>query len=208
MAAITVNTKTIKDGANANVVVKTAVDSGDTTTSPIHGMLDGKGFLYDPTIKVVTGTTITRPADTTAYAAGDIVASSTTAATVNAAPTTAAVAKAVDQEFTLLKCRLRKTGTSLTSAIFRVHCHSAAITVTNGDNGAWLTTESSYIGSFDVTCEVAFSNAAMGVGVPMRGSSINGLPASGTQNIHFTIEARAAYTPVSGEVFTVSFEVQ
>ena len=161
-----------------------------------------------PIPAVITGTAITRPADTLVYAVGDLLVSSTTAATVNAAPTTAAVAKANDQAFTMLKCRLKKSGTVTTNAIFRVHCYKSAPTVTNGDNGVWLSTESGYLGAFDITIDRAFSDASEGVGVPDKGSTISGTPATGTQTIYFLIEVRAAYTPSSAEVFTSYFEIQ
>jgi hypothetical protein len=156
---------------------------------------------------VVSGTTITRPADTTAYTAGDLVASSTTAATVNGAPTTIAAARGADIVSVATRCILKKTGTGLPNAIFRVHFYNAATTVSNGDNGTWLTTSANYLGFFDITCTQVFTDAAIGVGTPGSGSMMTFTPASGTSNLYFLIEARAAYTPISGEVFTVSLEV-
>ena len=158
--------------------------------------------------RIVTGTTITRPTpDTNIYAAGDLVANSTTAATVNAAPCTIAAARGTDIVSVATRCQLKKTGTSLTNAIFRVHFYNAATTVSNGDNGAWLTPNANYLGFFDVTCTQAFTDGAIGVGIPGSGSMMTFAPATGTSNLYFLIEARAAYTPISAEVFTVSLEV-
>jgi len=159
---------------------------------------------------IIAGSTVTRLANTTAYAFGQLISFSVTAATVNASPVAAAVAKANDQAFTLLRCRLEKTGTTVTNAIFRIHCYNVAPVCANGDTGAWSTalTGNVYLGSFDVTCNKAGTDGAWGCGVPTEGSIICGKPVTGTQNIYYLIEARAAYTPASGEVFTPRFEVQ
>jgi len=155
--------------------------------------------------QVVTGSTITRPANTTAYVAGYLVANSTTAGSVTY-PTIAA-ARGTNIVSVATRCILKKTGTSLTNAIFRVHFYNAQPSVSNGDGAAWLTGSSNYLGFFDVTCTQVFTDAAMGVGIPGSGSMMTFTPASSSANLYFLIEARAAYTPVSGEVFTVSLEV-
>ena len=154
---------------------------------------------------VVAGGTVTRPANTTAYAAGQLVANSTTAGSVTY-PTIAA-ARGTNIVSVATRSMLKKTGTSLTNAIFRVHFYNAQPTVSNGDGAAWLTGSSNYLGFFDITCTQAFSDAAIGVGIPGSGSMMTFAPTTGTANLYFLIEARAAYTPISGEVFTVSLEV-
>jgi hypothetical protein len=151
-----------------------------------------------------TSATVTRPADTTAYASGDIICASTTAGSCT--PMTLAVARIADKGFAIFRVRLSKTNTSTTNASFRVHLYRTSPTPTNGDNGAWLTTNSTYMGCFDVTMDKAFSDAAKGVGTPCTGNQIIGLPSSGTQNIFAVLEARAAYTPASGETFTLTTE--
>lgn len=152
----------------------------------------------------VTGT-FTRPADTNVYASADLVANSTTAGSV--VPVTLAVSRANDKPFTIPRLRLKKSSNILTNASFRVHLYRNSPTIANGDNGAWSTTESEYLGAFDITMDKAFTDLAKGIGVPSVGSAIISVPASGTVNIFALIEARAAYTPISGEVFTITAEV-
>jgi hypothetical protein len=151
----------------------------------------------------------TRPADTTAYTSGDLVANSTTAASV--VPLSFTAARINDATGMIRRVRLKKSTTTTTNAQFRVHFYqndpSASTGITNGDNGAWLTKEAGYLGSVDVTIDKAFSDAAEGVGTPNNGSEINFIPKSGTQTIYALIEARAAYTPGNAEVFTVNLEV-
>lgn len=148
---------------------------------------------------------VTRPADTTAYAIGDLVADSTTAGSV--VPMQFAVARIAGASGMIRRMRLRKTGTAITGAVFRLHLYSAAPTPSNGDNGAWLTNgAATYIGSIDVTMDKVFTDGASGNGVPTIGSEINFKTGSGTI-LYGLLEARGVYTPASGESFTCILEV-
>lgn len=144
----------------------------------------------------------TRPADTTAYASGDLVANSTTAGSV--VPLTFELAQ-LSNGGMVRRCRLVKSGAVLTNASFRVHIYAGGnITCANGDNGAWSTDRAAfYLGSFDITMDKAFTDGAMGIGVPNAGTEIN----FGRTTYYGLIEARSAYTPASSEVFSVDLEV-
>lgn len=147
----------------------------------------------------------TRPADTTAYAAGDLVANSTTAGSV--VPLTLRGFGQNDQDGIMIrKVRLWKTGTSTTNASFRVHLFRSSPTVANGDNGAFSSSGvSSYVESFDVTIAQAFTDGASGFGVPSVGSeAAERIVQNNSQTLYALIEARAAYTPSSGETFSLS----
>jgi hypothetical protein len=146
-----------------------------------------------------------RPADTTAYAAGDLVANSVTAGSV--APMTFAAARLADKGFMIRRARIKKSTAGLTAAAFRLHLYRQSPVVGNGDNGAWLSDEKTYLGSIDVTMDRAFSDGAAGIGAPNNGSDISGLPNTGTVNIFGLLEARAAYTPGNVESFTVTLEI-
>ena len=145
----------------------------------------------------------TRPANTTAYASGQLVANNAAAGSV--AYTALTVARVSGGSFMLRRVKLKKSNTSLTNAQFRVHFYTSTPTFSNGDGAAWLTTESGYLGSMDITMDRAFSDSAAGFGVPNNGFDINALLASGT-TIAWALEARAAYTPASAEVFTLTVE--
>lgn len=146
--------------------------------------------------------TFVRPADTTAYASGDLVANSTTAGSVTAL--SLGVARVAAGSFSITRVRLRKSSTGVTNASFRIHFYTAAPTATNGDNGAWLTTGAAgYRGSLDVVMDRAFSDGAAGLTAPPTELDIR--LASGTA-IFALIEARAAYTPASGETFGLMVE--
>lgn len=155
-------------------------------------------------VAVASGS-VTRPADTTAYAAGDLVANSTAAGSVTPISFTVGRGSSGSSATGLIRrARLRKTGTSVTNAIFRLHLYSASPGVTNGDNGAWLSDNAAnYIGAIDFLVDKAFSDGAAGNGVPLVGSE---LFFTG-QTVYGLIEARGAYTPASGEQFSIGLNV-
>lgn len=140
--------------------------------------------------------TFTRPNDTTAYASGDLVANSTTAGSV--APLVWVVGAGQGRAFSLEGVTLKKSGTGVTNAAFRLHLYQATQTVTNGDNGAVVPSDGdSYLGSVDVTVDRVFGDGAAGVGQPANPLLL--VPADGS--VYGLLEARGAYTPAAQEVF-------
>lgn len=157
-------------------------------------------------VPIVVAASFTRPSDTTAYASGDLVANSTTAASVVAIPLV--VARNAGTVALLRRIRLKKSGAVLTNAAFRVHFYSTnpvATAPTNGDNGAWVTINAGYLGSLDVTLDKAFIDAAQGTGVPSVNAEIP-LVGDADGTVYALMEARAAYVPASAEVFTLTVE--
>lgn len=149
----------------------------------------------------------TRPANTTAYASGDLVANNTTAGSVT--PISIGGLAYNDQGSSIIRrVKLAKSGTSTTSASFRVHLYKSSPTVANGDNSAFSTDKvADYIGACDVTIGQAFTDGACGFGVPNTGSEFMVRLAGGSSQIVYALlEARAAYTPSSGEVFTLTID--
>lgn len=159
---------------------------------------------------VAAGSTMTRPADTTAYANGDLVANSTTAASVTAFSFTAA--RATDVAMVVRKCRLSKSTTGITQPFFRVHLFNqnpVASAPTNGDNGAFVpANKAGWIGALDVSCTLVFGDGASGIGSDTYGAGIIIPPASGTQTIYALLEARGAYAPGNAEVFTLELHIE
>lgn len=214
--------------ANAAAPTRSEGAAGPLSTD-LHGslratMLDASGAAIDFTaaspvtqsgawniggFTVCPSSNFTRPADTTAYAIGDLIANSTTAASVT--PMTWTVARVTTGSGMVRRARVKTSATTLTNASFRLHLYmadpSASTGITNGDNGAWLTKQANYLGSLDVTFDRAFSDAAEGVAIPNNGSDMNFVCGSGSQLMWGLLEARAAYTPTSAEVFTVELEI-
>jgi len=156
----------------------------------------------------IVGGNFNRPADTTPYSIGDVVANSTTAGSVVPIPIAAARKNAGTGR--ILRARLSKTSATIGS-IFRVHFFKTAPTSTAGDNAAFASAVTGvaalHLGYVDITMDQAFSDGAKGIGVAAVGSFITFDAAAGTQNIFALIEARTAYTPTSGETFTLAVEV-
>lgn len=151
----------------------------------------------------------TRPANTTAYASGDLVANDTDAADVVPLSFTVSSPNRKGATIVVWRGRLKKSGTSVTNASFRLHLYATSPTVTNGDNGAWASIVADYLGYIDIAVDKAFSDASQGDGVPLSAGNaaemIVQLPAGGA-TIYGLLEARAAYTPGSAEVFTATLE--
>ena len=164
-------------------------------------------------IATIHATTMTRPADTTAYTAGDLVANSTTAGSVTGLVFPGAVRN--NEGVRIERLRLRKSGTSLTNASFRVYICRALPTLSVGDNaqlnnsGVMAIDNIQYvIGWFDVTMDRSATVGARGTGTPNSGNAIAVSPIDGTTQLIGLIEATAAYTPVSGETFDCTLEGQ
>lgn len=146
--------------------------------------------------------TFTRPSDTTAYTSGDLVANSVTAGSV--VPMTFVTA---GKGFDLDRVNLLHSSATPTNASFRLHLYKDSPTIANGDNGAWSTTASGWIGSVDITATApTFTDTGRGSGVNLINSNYAPLSFCPDKDgiIYGLLEARAAYTPASAEVFTVS----
>ncbi len=184
-----------------------------TGVVPAHRELAGTGRrLQDaatPDGLQAVSATFTRPADTSAYAAGDLVANAATAGSV--APAT--FAGAVREEGSAIRIdriRLRKSGTSLANAAFRVYVFRGQPTPSVGDNAQLhnagvlaIDDVAHLVGWADIVMDRAAAAGACGRGPSSSGPAITTAPAAGT-SLHALIEATAAYTPESGESFTVS----
>lgn len=147
-----------------------------------------------------------RPANVTPYSVGGLVANSITASSV------IPMAFQLDNgfpmgQFRITRARLYKTGAIITNATFRLHLYQALPAVTNGDGGAWLTTNSGdWLGNIDISSMLAFSDGAAGTGSCPSGSEMFVRQKQG-KVIYGLLAALGAYTPASAEVFTAVIEV-
>ena len=157
-----------------------------------------------------------RPADTTAYASGDLVANSTTAAVV------------IPLKFSLeglkIKCgvvgfvRLFKDDETTTAATFTLHLFAKSPTVSSGDNAALaIATAEYHLG--EIACDMSSNAFATSTDIIQRFQVLD-LNNSSPSMIAFDLrddpsgdalygllEAGAAYTPASGERFRVWLEI-
>lgn len=145
-----------------------------------------------------------RPADTTAYDAGDLVANNTAAGSVLALSLTAGRAAAnVAATGLIRRATLRKSSNTI-GAGFRIHYFSSAPTVANGDNGAFSSNNSAnYLGYMDLTMDRQFSDGAVGSGVANTGTEIMFT----AQVVYALIEVTTSYVPANAETFALTLNV-
>ncbi len=194
-------------GAGTAVIGKIGLDQ--STPGASNGVVVNAGENHLGEVagnSAVAVATLTRPANTTGYASGQLVANATTAAAVT--PISLPVARKAGGTGRIARVRLAKSSTSLANASFRIHLYKVQpTTIGNGDGGAWLTNESTYLGAFDVTMDKVFTDGAKGMGFSNVGAYVTFDALAGSQNIYALVEARAAYAPASGEVFTLALEI-
>jgi hypothetical protein len=158
------------------------------------------------------GGTVTRPADTAAYAVGDLIANNTVAASV--VPIALPAAREADRTGMVRALRLKVNDTAWKAGVVRVHLFRDSPTVAVGDNGVlnasetYAFTESNYMGYCDITLSQQTSDGYVkGFGVRSVGAEWNFDPAPGTVNIFALLEARTAVTPGSAKIFSLVAEV-
>ena len=154
-------------------------------------------------IAKIARASFTRPADTTAYAVGDLVANPGAAAAV--VPLMLETALKVGGTGEIKAARLHKSTTSLVNAAFRVHLYRAAPVSAAADNAAFSANgfAAFYIGFIDVTVDTAHSDGATGRAT----GSFRFDAMEGSKNIFALIEARGAYAPGNAEQFRLTLEV-
>lgn len=149
--------------------------------------------------------TFTRPGNTTAYAAGDLVANSATANQVAAMSLQWGGGKL---NGSLSRLRLSTTNATITNGSFHIwlFANDPSLLVTNGDNGALAGLSFSTYGLVHVAAVTL--TASMG-GVGGWGEVTYDPP--GKLNVpgqlYALIEARAAYVPADSEVFSLQAEI-
>lgn len=157
-------------------------------------------------ITTIAGATFTTPAGVTAYTAADLIANSATAGSV--APMSFTVCPAAAGVGMVRRARFKTTDTGFASKLVVLKLYKDSPTVTNGDNGVWLSTESNYLGSITVTADQHFSDTLeKGIGAPAAGSEINFDCAAGARVIYGLEVAGEAITPQGAKAHTWVLEV-
>lgn len=154
----------------------------------------------------------TRPADTTQYAAGDLVANNTTAGSVVPLSFDLSILRGA-KSGKVTSATLRKSTVTSTAASFILYLFAAtSLTVTNGDNGALVVTAgnvATLVGSIPV--DQSSSGIAIAGGPLFKA----GTPATGVIGF-FTrhtallglLAAVGTYTPASAETFDTTITVE
>ncbi len=147
-----------------------------------------------------------RPYDTTTYGIGDLVANSTLAASV--VPMAWNIANPQSSGSYIRRANIRKTSTGVVAPNFRLHLYTTVPVPSVGDNVALATTGTAgWFCDIDVNMftTTPASDGNFGAGTPSSGAECEVLPTAST--IYGLLEARGAYVPGTGEIFTVGLEV-
>lgn len=154
-------------------------------------------------MELIRAPQMVRPADTTAYAVGDLVANSTTAGSVVALVFGSGSTPWRIQAFTMLS-----SNNTVTNKNYQLYLFSAAPTVTNGDNGALAvaTNQASFIAAFASTAATNTGGGSINIFTAM-GPAATGVDGPSDVFVPGTfyglLRANAAYTPTSAETFDI-----
>jgi hypothetical protein len=203
----------LEDDASANadpgivILTKRAATPGNTSGTdgdyePLQ--VDGGKLWVHPVGDFVTvATDVTRPADTTAYAANDAWSDSTTAPTSGGFTFTGA-ARISGGSGIITDAVITTSADPATTLQGEVWLFDTSVTNIN-DNAAFAVTDTeikTYVGKIPFTLEDAGNNGAAHV----QNLSI-GFTCVGSANLRFLVKVKNAYTPGSAEVLTVRLKI-
>lgn len=154
----------------------------------------------------VTFATLTRPANTTAYAAADSISDNATAGSVTAL-VSGNISDTNDDPIFISSVDINSTDTGLAGKKIRAYLFNADPTassgVSGGDNAAYAQKKAGYLGSFMGWMETGFSDGTVGRLVPafnetnntQAGGFIVVPPKSGAKTLYIQYQAVEAFTP-------------
>lgn len=194
--------------------------ASDTASSGLNGRLQRIAQNIATLIAALTGTaakglynkcfsaaftTLTRPANVTAYTAGDAISNNATAGSVTALSAT--VADANDNPVFIADLLIVSTDTGIAGKKLRANLFNsdptASTGVGGGDNAAYSQKKAGYIGTFVGTMESGFSDGCVGRMVPSfrdtaytpAGGFVIALPSSGGVTLYVQLVAEEVFTP-------------
>jgi hypothetical protein len=154
---------------------------------------------------VAVFSTLTRPANTTAYTANDSISDNGTAGSVTALSAT--VSDTNDDPLTICDILIKSTDTGLAGKRLRANLFNADPTASSGvgggDNAAYSQKVNGYVGTFVGTLETGFSDGTVGRLVPSfrdanytpAGGFFVTKPTSGAKTLFIQYVAEDAFTP-------------
>lgn len=163
--------------------------------------------LLRPVTKVITAS-YTRPADTNVYAAGDVLADSTSAATIL---TFAGMARSNGLGFLVDGVTVGYSGAPATKPDLELWLFDTTVTMQN-DNAVWNPTDANMQTSLGFI-SLPGANAVIASPLANNGNMVQHTPAgiksraAITTSIFGIVVVRNAYTPVSAETFTFRLHV-
>ena len=152
---------------------------------------------------VTVSTDVTRPADTTAYAANDAMSDSTSAPTSGGFTFTSA-ARVSGGSGIITDAIIATSNDAATLLQGEIWLFDAAVTNVN-DNAAFVVSDAeikTYVGKIPFNLEDAGNNGAY-----FASNLAFGFTCVGSANLRYLIKVKNAYTPASAEVLTVRLKI-
>ena len=186
------------------------VDIGSATLSVTANGVEIKNDTGNPIpssgVQVISSASFTRPSDTTAYAAQDVVSNSTTAP---ALLTFSSAARATGGSGVIMSARHMKNSTTTTGATYRLHLYKVSTITPINDNAQFTmlyANRANRIGFID------FNHAVAGTGSDCTNSltTFVNLPFvcdAAASAIYGILTVTSAYTPTSGEQHFVELAI-
>lgn len=166
---------------------------------PVSGA-DGRLHVAAASDRLIaaTATTLTRPANTTAYAALDSISDNGTAGSVTALPVTVSDTNDAPVAITFIELDTNDTGLAAAGQV-RVYVYNSDPTASSGvgagDNAAFSNKRAGLRGTFVGTFR-AMSDGGKAICIPEDGQPyLISLPGSGAKTLWYQIQAITAFTP-------------
>lgn len=165
--------------------------------------------VFSTQLRLTSASTLTRPANTTAYAAGQLVASSTTAGSIVVPSLAVALNNAGSGVVRRLRLRASQTSGLGAANSFGVDLWTAAPTFTNGDGGAYVvaTGSASWLGTFTFGSMVQAGDGAYGAAAPDVGQELWFVCGAGSSNLYWSLFTNGPFPPTSVETFVLTAEL-
>lgn len=178
-----------------------AVPVGSANPGPVE---------YFPKPIVATGAVMARPANTTAYSAGDAVSNNATAASVTPISFAASDVSNAPLLLTHVELLSSDSGPAAAGATFEVWLFNSDPTanagVGGGDNAAFSQKQAGFVGRMQGTF-IAASDGSMAICTPVEGSFIPTTPSSGGTTIYALLKTLTAFTPsANGTTFATTLK--
>jgi hypothetical protein len=196
----------------SGLTVNTLPNAGQNTMPNSLGVAIASDQSVIPTTSLNSGaitnpaSTMTRPANNTAYASGQLVADNVTAGSIGAHSFAIATSGG---GAVIPRLRLRTNAASGWSGVnFSINLWSTAPTYTNGDGGVYApaTGVANWLATYLVSAMTQFGDGAVGAGGVATANEMMIKLASGTA-IFWDLQILSAATPFSGQTFTLTAEI-
>ena len=202
-------TATVTQGSG--LTINTLPNAGQATMANSLGVAIASDQSAVPTTSLNSGaitnptSVLTRPANTTAYASGQLIASSTTAGSI----VVRSFAIATSAGGAIIP-RLRLTTNAPTgwgAVNLSINLWSTAPTYTNGDGGAYAPATGYAIWLANILMALTqFGDGAVGSGSITSANQMSLKLSSGT-SVFWDLKILSAATPITGQTFTLTAEV-